>query len=287
MISKVKKRKPGNTKPGKSKPGNAARETPPTHVSQNGHGGGTADSPTEQTEEQGPAQMPEIGGNGYQNTEIGGNSARNEEARVTGARDEFGRLRLREGQACIGSKLDNAMEAKVCGYIASGLSLLDSCRICDLDAATVYRWRKKGEEQPGSRYALFLERVLKAESCCKGMLVTRCARDPDWKSAAWLLRVKWPLEFTEHIRQELSGPQGAPLALGNQFQVIFQTPPATEGDFSVVDHSQPKAVEDHVPSTPEQDPFSHTPNKVVQIDRYDPLSAKAIGSGFIKPKKHW
>jgi hypothetical protein len=109
---------------------------------------------------------------------------------------QTGRLTLREGQACIGSRLDDALEEKIVGFIASGMSWIDSCRLCDLDAATPYRWKQKGEEQPGSRYALFLERINKAETACKAIWVRNVSRSDDWRSicipaeseVAWRIR---------------------------------------------------------------------------------------------------
>lgn len=93
---------------------------------------------------------------------------------------------------------------------------------------------------------------------------------------------------------EVTGPDGAPLAIGgNQFSVIFELPKMEIPEWKTVDHSGDKSVEAslkeviagaHRPSQPIEDPLA----KVVEFpeqQNYDPLSSHKIGgNSYIKPK---
>jgi len=153
-------------------------------------------------------------------------------------RDEFGRLLLRPDQPHIGSKLDDELEERICGYIAQGMTLTDSCGLCDVDRVTIGRWKERGLDEPESRYGLFLDRCQKAELSCKKVWIARIAGDLDWRALAFLLKARWPESFAEYVRQELSGPGGIPLPAGNPFQVNVNV--STSGapeQFTVIDHS--------------------------------------------------
>lgn len=244
-------------------------------------------------------RMKKSAGNGQKMMEIGGKSAPDDVARVARARDSDGRLLLRPGQICVGGKLDDELEQRICGYIAEGLTITDACGLCDISRETLHRWKERGVDEPGSRYAQFLEKCEKAELSCKRVWVKRIAADLDWRAVAWLAARRWPASFTEYTRQELSGPDGVPLPSGNPFNVVVHVGPTPEGEtFSVIDHRVPPAeLNGQSQSTPLPDPWEsgEAPNPAEPIapdepspqpvSIYDPLGSRAMmNDGFHKPK---
>jgi len=183
-----------------------------------------------------------------------GKTARNDAARPRARDPETGKLLLRPGQPHIGSKLDYDLEKRICECIAQGLTIIDSCGLCDIDAATLYRWKERGESEPESRYGEFQRACEKAELECKKVWIAKVAASDDWRAHAFLLKAKYPKEYTEHVRQELSGPDGLPIAVNNQnpFQVIVELGGDPNPTFTVVDHR----TEPHQESATLPDPFS-------------------------------
>jgi hypothetical protein len=78
-------------------------------------------------------------------------------ARRARVRDENGKLELRPGQPALNCLFDVEMEQRICGFIADGMSYLDSAKLAGIDPVTLYRWRTKGEEEPDSRFGEFLQ----------------------------------------------------------------------------------------------------------------------------------
>lgn len=207
-------------------------------------------SPLQDIDENGVAQSQAI------IDEIEERSARNDvgPSHARPRRDAKGCLLLREGQPSIGSKLDDALEKKLCGFIVGGLRFTDAATLCDIDRVTVHRWKQRGLDEPESRYALFLERITKAEATCKALWVARVARSDDFRAQAFLLKAYWPNEFSE--RTEISGPGGEPLALGaSPFNVVVNLSGA-EQEFRIVDHTHDETTESlTAPSVPRRGPW--------------------------------
>jgi hypothetical protein len=246
-----------------------------------------------------PAHTPESDEIEGKDGETVQNSPVNESTRSRArARDpETGNLLLRPGQASIGSRLDDELEQKIVSLIASGQTWTDACLLCDLDRTTAYKWKARGEEEPESRYGLFLQRINKAEVACKAIWVQKVARSDQWQAQAFLLKAKWPAEFIE--RTELVGAEGAPLALGNAFNVIIQAPPADPNEiWKTVDHRGDKSDEsslaeviaNHKPSEVLPDPVEHYSSPAersmpgIKVNPLDPLGSRGGAGDYIKPK---
>jgi hypothetical protein len=134
------------------------------------------------------------------------------------------RLRRKPGQPSPYSKLNNAIESKICQYIQAGLRYEDACGMCDITRQTYHNWRVRGAEDPKGRYGKFLAKCEKALLQSKAAMVAklRVHDDPRW---TWKLMInRWPDEFREAfaLRQEISGPAGGPVPVAmalNPFQV--------------------------------------------------------------------
>jgi hypothetical protein len=174
------------------------------------------------------------------------------------------RLQLEPGQPSGYSHLTDAVEQSICERISEGVPFMDAARLSGAHRSTVWKWRVRGEafndkpeEHPGDeRYGLFVERLAIAESRCKQIWIDKVSRagDLDWRALAFLLKVRWPKEFTEFVRQELSGPDGAPIAVNqtNPFVVHIELGGDPNVTFSTVDHSSTP----HEESAQLPDPFS-------------------------------
>ena len=81
--------------------------------------------------------------------------------------------RRRPGQPCIASKLDFNVNERICAHIASGLSWLDASRLRGGSRDGIRR-RAKGEEQPRSAYADFLEKIEITELSLKSASIAKC-----------------------------------------------------------------------------------------------------------------
>lgn len=170
--------------------------------------------------------------------------------------------------------LNDEVEAVICGYISKGLTWSDAARLAGTHRSTCWNWKTKGLaylDDPAARpederYARFVERCEEAELASKVLLVDQISRDPDWRAKAWILKARFPKEFTEFTRQELSGPEGSPVALNvtNQpFQVIFSMP-------------KPDATEEWKIVEPIAPPEDQSAN----ISKFDPLGLRGYEKGI-------
>jgi len=121
---------------------------------------------------------------------------------------------LPNGRASYTSKLDDEIEKRICGIIASGpVRHEDACSMCGISRQTFYNWRALGAAEPNSRYGKFLEEVSKAETIGRMRCEKKLIEDPDWKAIKFLMANRWPDLYRESfaLRQEISGPGGAPV----------------------------------------------------------------------------
>jgi hypothetical protein len=77
-------------------------------------------------------------------------------------RNHHMRRKLRPGQPNALSKLDNALEKKICGFIASGMVWEDACQLCGIHRKTAWDWKCRGDAGE-RRYVQFLENTSLAE----------------------------------------------------------------------------------------------------------------------------
>jgi len=98
------------------------------------------------------------------------------------------------------SKLTPDVQNKVVQALQLGAQRQDAATYAGVDAATLRRWLRKGITEPESEYGRFRAAVIEAESRAKVAamgVITKAARDGDWKAAAWMLARKYPHQFAE------------------------------------------------------------------------------------------
>jgi hypothetical protein len=74
------------------------------------------------------------------------------------------------------SKLDDEIQKKLCGLIASGLAYEKACQLCGISRTTFWNWRVWGTVDPKGRYGLFFAAIKKALSAKKRADVAEAKR---------------------------------------------------------------------------------------------------------------
>lgn len=158
----------------------------------------------------------------------------------------------RTGAARVNGKLDDRLEAEMLGHISRGCTWKDSAELCGINRHTSTNWRGRGadylenpDEHPEDwRYGLFVQRLDLAEQQCKARIIDKLLMCDDWRAwRFWLINRAGNEWHSEHVKTELSGPNGAPLQTGNPFVVNFSlTGPMEEVTFSTVDHRTPPEI---------------------------------------------
>ena len=120
---------------------------------------------------------------------------------------------LKPGQPHGNAKLDDDIEAKICELVKSGSTWMNAAKLCNVSLAAIEDWRNKGAVMPGTRYALFLERVEVAMLERERVHVAFIASDPDWKARRWLLMNWHPDRYKDRWLQEISGPNGGEIPM--------------------------------------------------------------------------
>src|SRR5258707_14943988 len=77
------------------------------------------------------------------------------------------RLKPRPGQAHQAGKLDDELQKKLCGLIASGHRYEDACQLCGIARSTLHNWRAEGSAKPDGRYGRLLVEFEKADTLAR------------------------------------------------------------------------------------------------------------------------
>jgi hypothetical protein len=125
------------------------------------------------------------------------------------------RLKPRPGQAHQAGKLDDELQKKLCGLIASGHRYEDACQLCGIARSTLHNWRAEGSAKPDGRYGRLLVEFEKADTLARAKMVKKLLDDPDWRATWKIMCNRWPEIFRESyaLKQEISGPAGGPVPL--------------------------------------------------------------------------
>lgn len=147
---------------------------------------------------------------------------------------------LKPGQPHGNAKLDDEIEAKICELVKSGSTWMNAAKLCNVSLAAIEDWRNKGAVMPGTRYALFLERVEVAMLERERVHVAFIASDPDWKARRWLLMNWHPDRYKDRWLQEISGVDGTPVPIAaNPFEVHIKMavePGQSPPEFAIRDY---------------------------------------------------
>ena len=84
----------------------------------------------------------------------------------------------------------------------------------------------------------------------KAMMVDKLLKDPDCRNTRWILMNRYPAEYNNrlHVQSDLSGPNGAPVAIDMpaKFTVIVNSPEEQSDEYPVVDSETGLPVADHL-----------------------------------------
>ena len=117
------------------------------------------------------------------------------------------------------SKLTKETVDKICLAIRAGNYAKIAAEMAGIGETTYYRWMEEADKEGAPKhFREFRESIRKAEAdaeVAKVALISQAASAGDWKAAGWYLERKHPERWgrNDKIRQEISGPDGAPIAL--------------------------------------------------------------------------
>jgi len=99
------------------------------------------------------------------------------------------------------------LQEKICGYIAEGNTIENSCAAVGISSGCYRQWMIKGREQKSGKYFTFLTAVKKAEAKAQARYVKiiHDASETTWTAAAWWLERKYPAQWGRKQRHEISG----------------------------------------------------------------------------------
>ena len=113
------------------------------------------------------------------------------------------------------TELNPQTQAQICAALSLGVYLEAAAAFSGIERTTLYRWLKRGEEEPGI-YRDFRNAVEEA----RGKKVLRYMQrieqasggaDPDWRAAAWVLERTEPEHYSQHVKiDDAKEPPGKP-----------------------------------------------------------------------------
>jgi hypothetical protein len=119
-------------------------------------------------------------------------------------------------------QLTTEQRERFIALIRVGISKSAACdEVGVFSVDTLTAWEKKAKDGD-ERYVDFIRDVKQAHARSKIELQTtvKKAGAADWRAAAWLLERLHPKEFAQLQKQEHSGPEGAPLAVGGPVMIL-------------------------------------------------------------------
>ena len=143
-------------------------------------------------------------------------------------------------------KISEEITEKIMVYIRSGAYVETACVACGVVKQTFYNWLKianaarvkieAGEsvtrkERECVKFLDALEKAM-AEAEMIDVMTIRKASAENWQAAAWRLERKFPDKWgrRDTVRNELSGPNGAPIETVNANTNVNSSLPLTEED---------------------------------------------------------
>ena len=135
------------------------------------------------------------------------------------------RRKLRCGQPNSRSKLTAELSAKICGYVADGMSWQDAAAMAGVRRNVISIWKAKGDADPQSEYGVFLKSAEEAELRREQVHLKFISQDKDWKARRWLLCNFRPEKYRMNsFSGELLGKDGLPLfpPSEQQFSVVLE-----------------------------------------------------------------
>ena len=121
------------------------------------------------------------------------------------------------------TKLNDARLKKVVDGITAGLPYDTACALAGITYQTFLNWMRAGEAAGSGKFFEFFEEVKKAEAIAESIHIKNikdAGKNGIWQADAWMLERRYPEKWgkKEQVKQEISGPEGAPLQV--QFEIV-------------------------------------------------------------------
>lgn len=111
-------------------------------------------------------------------------------------------------------KLTPARYEAIIKYVRSGACITHAANAVGINNNTLNEWLRRGEEEPDSIYALFLDDFRRAKSFAviRNIGIVQRAAVDDWNAAKWLLSVLEPEIYGNKsvVKTEITGANGEP-----------------------------------------------------------------------------
>jgi transposase-like protein len=161
----------------------------------------------------------------------------------------------RSGRSSYRGKLTPERYEAIIRYIRNGAAFVHAANAVGIDDNTLYRWIKKGTEDPESIFGLFVEDLKRAKAAAinRNVLIVQRAAEDDWTAAKWLLTILDPTIFGNKtiVKNEISGPEGKPIEhkvvyisddelrkLAAVQDIIEETNKVIDADYTVVEDEE-------------------------------------------------
>jgi len=122
------------------------------------------------------------------------------------------------------TKLTKELLNSLVSYIKAGSYITHAAELCEVDTQTLYKWMKRGEEEPDSIYGVFNREITKADGAAKlrNELIIQQHAQNDWKASAWWLERRAGDVYgkKDKVQMEVTGPGGLPLKTAEKEDVL-------------------------------------------------------------------
>jgi hypothetical protein len=156
--------------------------------------------------------------------------------------------------------------------IRAGLPLHWAAKARGIEPRTIRNWVTWGREgtnattpprEPYRSFVVALEKALATPLARAINVLNKSMEEGDAATARWLLATRYPADFGQRARHEISGVDGGPIETSNVGGIIIQAIPEDEGD-------EPKALPQGMTTflvLPPKDPPEGTPEAIALDER--------------------
>ena len=120
------------------------------------------------------------------------------------------------------SKLNIRVARGICEHLARGNTLALSSRMNCVAPNTMWQWIRAGEMEPDGPFGQFARDVAYAQDLAHRAMVKKLLEHDDWRATSFIMKNRWPKEYRDHIVQEMTGPDGGPVAMMQHFNVVLE-----------------------------------------------------------------
>ena len=111
------------------------------------------------------------------------------------------------------SKLNEDTRRRLIEAVGAGNYMDAACTYAGIGVATFYTWMEKGRSSKSGEYRVLFDEIEKAQASAEVRMVAQWQQQVpnDWRAAKEFLARRFPDKWSSLEKQEISGPQGAPI----------------------------------------------------------------------------